>query len=124
MVPGYFSWATAFSLLASTAGAAIVKGQTVVVGSNTYYVPPNIVTTLSLRGQWSGQEDGLVPLTVFKSDVRNLSIAAVKDLVVIYERTDDVFSTGFLESMFTYPTAISATIADCSRRLLHIQWQP
>ncbi|KAL3431471.1 amidase signature domain-containing protein [Aspergillus tetrazonus] len=115
MVPGYFSWATAFSLLASTAGAAIVKGQTVAVGSNTYYVPPNIVTTLSLSGKWSGQEDGLVPLTVFKSDVRNLSIAAVKDLVDIYERTDDVFSTGFLENVyFTYNGSHKSPVLDVS----------
>jgi hypothetical protein len=124
MVPGYFSWATAILLLASTTGAVIVKGQTVAVGSNTYYVPPNIATNLSPRGKWSGQEDGLVPLTVFRSDARNLSTAAVKDMVDIYERTDDVFSAGFLESTFTFPAAIKATIADYSRRLRYIQWQP
>ncbi|KAL4813738.1 amidase signature domain-containing protein [Aspergillus spinulosporus] len=96
MAPGSYSWATAISLLAITARAAIVKGQTVAVGSNTYYVPPNIVTTLSLRDKWSGQENGL-------------------KLVDFYKRADYVFSTGFLENIYiTYNGSHKSPVLDVS----------
>ncbi|KAL4997092.1 amidase signature domain-containing protein [Aspergillus recurvatus] len=115
MVSASIRWTTALSLLSSAAGAAISKGQTVAVGSNTYYVPPTIVTALSVGKKGPSQEDGLVPLTVFRSDARNLSTAAIKDLVNLYETTDDVFSSAFLENIYiTYNGTHKSPILDFS----------
>ncbi|KAL4900076.1 hypothetical protein BDW74DRAFT_171021 [Aspergillus multicolor] len=105
--------AAALSLLSSAVEAVTFKGQTIAVGENTYYVLPRVVTTLQIgkQGLGHGDEDDLVPLTVFRSDARNLSTAAVRDLVNLYASTDDVFSTDFLQNIYiTYNGTHNAPI--------------
>jgi hypothetical protein len=94
------SLTAALSLLSAAFASAVARnGQTLSLEGNTYYVPPTAVTTLKLPfGRFSREMD-LVPLTVVRSDHKRLTTAAIKDLVNLYEDLDDVFNTGFLESM-------------------------
>ncbi|KAL3476822.1 amidase signature domain-containing protein [Aspergillus californicus] len=91
--------AAVLSLISTAVATATLKGQTIAVGGNTYYVPPTSVTTLQLKGRLSS-ESGLVPLTVIKSDSWKLTSSAIQKLVADYETTDDVFNTGFLENIY------------------------
>ncbi|KAL2825458.1 amidase signature domain-containing protein [Aspergillus cavernicola] len=93
-----YSLAAVLSLI-STA-VATLKGQTIAVGGNTYYVPPTSVTVLHLKGHHLSSQGGLVPLTVIKSDSWKLTNTAIQGLVDVYQTTDDVFNTGFLENIY------------------------
>ncbi|KAL4805774.1 amidase signature domain-containing protein [Aspergillus unguis] len=84
--------------LASIAIAVNPKGQTIEVGDSVYYVPPSVVTTLSIGHTALGHD--LVPLTVFKSDAQNLSTSALREMVELYEEVDDVFSSAFLQNIY------------------------
>jgi hypothetical protein len=94
-------------LTTSTAVSITPKGQTVEVNGNTYYVPTTVVTTLKIQDNQSGQNSDsdagtLVPLTVVQSDLSKLTTSALESIVNGYEKADDVFNTGFLESMFCH----------------------
>ncbi|RDW72673.1 glutamyl-tRNA(Gln) amidotransferase, subunit A [Aspergillus mulundensis] len=114
MVSAHLRLTAALPLLSSAVEAVTFKGQTIAVGENTYYVPPKVVTTLQV-GEGLAHGDDLVPLTVFRSDARNLSTAAVRDLVNLYESTDDVFSTAFLQNIYiTYNGSHNTPLLDIS----------
>ena len=95
-----FSLTAFLSLLSSlVAASSTSKGQTIEINGNSYYVPATAVTTLQVsRGQLR-QGNGLVPLTVIQSDVSKFTTSILKNLVKFYQEADDVFNTGFLESM-------------------------
>ncbi|KAL3442728.1 amidase signature domain-containing protein [Aspergillus insuetus] len=95
------SLTAALSLLSAALASSITsKGQTISIEGNTYYVPPTAVTTLKLPFGRFSRETDLVPLTVIRSDQKRLTTAAIKDLVNLYEESDDVFNTGFLENIY------------------------
>lgn len=105
MPPGRYSLAALLSVLTTCAAVSITpKGQTVEVNGNTYYVPPTVVTTLTIPGNYFGQHSEsagtLVPLTVIQSDSQKLTASTVQSIVDGYEKADDVFNAGFLESIF------------------------
>jgi hypothetical protein len=94
-------------LTTCTAVSTIPKGQTVEVNGDSYYVPTTVVTKLTIQGNQFGQNSGsdagtLVPLTIIQSDSENLTTSAIESIVDGYQKADDVFNTGFLESMFCH----------------------
>ncbi|KAL2845505.1 amidase signature domain-containing protein [Aspergillus pseudoustus] len=96
-----FSLTAALSLLSAAVASSITsKGQTISVEGNTYYVPSTVVTKLKLPFGRFSKETDLVPLTVIRSDEKRLTTQAIKDLVNLYEESDDVFNTGFLENIY------------------------
>jgi hypothetical protein len=95
-----FSLTALLSLLSTlVAASSTSKGQTIEVNGNSYYVPATVVTTLKISSGQVSQENGLVPLTVIQSDVSKFTTSIIKNLVNAYQAGDDVFNTGFLESM-------------------------
>jgi hypothetical protein len=95
-----FSLTALLSLLSTlVAASSTSKGQTIEVNGNSYYVPATAVTTLKISSGQVSQENGLVPLTVIQSDVSKFTTSIIKNLVNAYQAGDDVFNTGFLESM-------------------------
>ena len=112
---------TLLSLLTTASASITLRGQTVQVDADTYYVPPVAVTTLELPNNLYGAQSRLVPLTVFQNDALELTTDILTELVDGYLATDDVFSTGFLESMQNSAHLIVPT--DKSIRSLHfLQW--
>lgn len=95
-----FSLTVFLSLLSTlVAASSTSKGRTIEVNGNSYYVPATPVTTLKVSSGRLSQDNGLVPLTVIQSDVSKFTTSIIKNLVNAYEAADDVFNTGFLESM-------------------------
>jgi hypothetical protein len=105
MVPTlHHSFAALLSVLTTCAAISITpKGQTIEVNGNPYYIPPTVVTTLKIPGNHFGQNsessDTLAPLTVIQTDSLKLTVSAVESIIEGYQKVDDVFNTGFLESM-------------------------
>ncbi|KAL4877398.1 amidase signature domain-containing protein, partial [Aspergillus karnatakaensis] len=98
-----FASCTLAAGLALISGAVAVvssKGQTIAVGENTYFVPPESVATISLRSGLLKGDDGLVPLTVLQSDSARLTTSDIETLVDGYESLDDVFTKGFLQNIY------------------------
>ncbi|KAJ5683420.1 hypothetical protein N7462_006585 [Penicillium macrosclerotiorum] len=96
-----FSPAALLSLLSTiVAASSTLKGQTIEVNGNSYYVSTTAVTTLEIPSGQVHQDNGLLPLTVIRSDVSKLTTAVIKDIVNAYQTNDDVFNTGFLENIF------------------------
>ncbi|CAI7611624.1 unnamed protein product [Penicillium glandicola] len=87
--------------LSTTAIATLsLKGQTVELNGNNYYVPPTVVTTLKANSDVFGKLKGLQPLTVIRSDASKLTSSILDSLVSSYESADDVFNAGFLDNIY------------------------
>ena len=91
--------------LAAIAGATITQtGQTVQVNGINYFAGPTSVSIIDLTagGRSSalrGEDLDLVPLTVLGDPTNSFTKEVFISLVDNYTATDDVFNTGFLQSM-------------------------
>lgn len=90
----------AFCLLASS-GLAIsasfsLTGSTVLLNDVAYYVPPDVIATISVPKSIS-KKDGLTPITVVSPSGKGFTEQALSSLVATYKNGDDVFQDGFLQ---------------------------
>lgn len=80
-------------------------GQTVQLDGSSYYVPPDVVSTISvpkhLRKALEGA-GGLLPLTIVNAESFEYSEKEFSQDVASYYTSDDVFSKGFLEGRMVY----------------------
>lgn len=99
----------ACSFFAPTIASSLATtGQTVQLDGISFYVPAEPVATLeqsSLPGKI--KKSGLTPLTVLKTDNFGYSTEDFDAAVSNFTSTDDVFSSGFLESIFVQYTGQS-----------------
>ncbi|EME46472.1 hypothetical protein DOTSEDRAFT_70467 [Dothistroma septosporum NZE10] len=86
-------------------------GQTVQLDGVSYYLPATPVTRLSAHKELIAKADnagGLLPLTVVTSNTAAYSAADLSNTVKTFNEVDDVFSDGFLETLYIqYGTNVS-----------------
>lgn len=116
-----FSLTALLSLLSTIVAASTTpKGQTIEVNGNSYYVSTTAVTTLKIPSGQEHQQNGLLPLTVIRSDASKLTTSLIKSLVNAYQTDDDVFNTGFLESRQPFSMAFWSSLTNSIRYLHHV----
>lgn len=85
-------------------------GQTVQLDGLPYYVHPDVVTILpsseKLR-QAAAKAGGLLPLTVVSTDTLRYNSSAFDSLIESFIAADDVFTEGFLESVYVQYVNVS-----------------
>jgi Asp-tRNA(Asn)/Glu-tRNA(Gln) amidotransferase A subunit family amidase len=96
----------AFELLLPTLASTLSStGQTVVLDGTSFYVPAEpvaVLDTSSLPRKIKGSN--LTPLTVISTDDLSYNAQAFEAAVSNFTTTDDVFSAGFLESVYVQYT--------------------
>jgi hypothetical protein len=116
-----FSLTALLSLVPTIVAASTTpKGQTIEVNGNSYYVPTTAVTTLKIPSGQEHQKNGLLPLTVIRSDASKLTTSLINSLVNAYQTDDDVFNTGFLESRQPFSMVSRSSLANDFRYLHHV----
>jgi hypothetical protein len=106
-MPSFFSVAFLASNVLVSAFASVLSttGQTVVLDGISYYVPAETVATLdasSLPGKVKDAD--LTPLTVITAESFSYNAEAFEATISNFTSSDDVFSAGFLESVYVQYT--------------------
>lgn len=95
--------------LPTFASVLSTTGQTVVLDGVSYYVPSEIVATLDASSlPRKVQDAGLTPLTVVTTDSSSYNAETFEATIENFTSTDDVFSAGFLESVYVQYTGQQA----------------
>jgi hypothetical protein len=106
-MPSFFSVAFLASNVLVSAFASVLSttGRTVVLDGISYYVPAETVATLdasSLPGKVKDAD--LTPVTVITTDSFSYNAEAFEASISNFTSSDDVFSAGFLESVYVQYT--------------------
>jgi hypothetical protein len=96
----------AFHLLSPTLALKLsLTGQTVVLDGTPFYVPAEPVAVLDTTSLPRRIKDSdLTPLTVVSTDDFSFNVQSFEAAVSNFTSTDDVFSAGFLESVYVQYT--------------------
>ncbi|CAK4033314.1 amidase signature enzyme [Lecanosticta acicola] len=87
-------------------------GQTVELDGISYYIPGSPVAKLPSR-PWFGKAS-ISPLTVIGSNGSAHTLADLNTVIESYKSTDDVFSEGFLETVYVQSTGLGSHNASLS----------
>lgn len=104
----YRSVSAALLLLSQIVGTSFAfkftpTGQTVQLDGASYYIPPNVVSTISVSKPLKKALDsagGLLPFTVVHADSFGYGEKDFSKDIASYVSSDDVFSKGFLETVY------------------------
>jgi Asp-tRNA(Asn)/Glu-tRNA(Gln) amidotransferase A subunit family amidase len=95
-----------FELFSPTLASSLsLTGQTVVLDGTSFYVPSAPVAVLDASSlPPKVKESGLTPLTVIATNDHSYNAEAFQAAIANFTSTDDVFSAGFLESVYVQYT--------------------
>lgn len=117
MVPRcYQSVASALLLLSQFTSASFAfkftpTGQTVQLDGASYYIPPDVVSTITVSKHLKKALDsagGLLPFTVVNANSFDYGERDFSEAITSYTSTDDVFSKGFLEAIYVQYSGVSS----------------
>lgn len=104
----YRSVAASLLLLSQVASTSLAwqftpTGQTIQLDESSYYIPPDVVSTISISKPLRKALDkagGLLPSTVVNAESLGYGEKNFSQDIASYLSTDDVFSRGFLEAVY------------------------
>ncbi|THW52626.1 amidase signature enzyme [Aureobasidium pullulans] len=117
MVPRcYQSVASALLLLSQVASTSFAfkftpTGQTVQLDGASYYIPPDVVSTITVSKHLKKALDsagGLLPFTVVNANSFDYGERDFSQAITSYTSTDDVFSKSFLEAIYVQYSGVSS----------------
>ena len=111
----YRSVAASLLLLSQVASTSLAwsftpTGQTVELDGSSYYIPPDVVSTISVSKSLRKALDhagGLLPFTVVNADSFGYGEKDFGQDIASYISSDDVFSKGFLEAVYVQYSGVS-----------------
>ena len=92
-------------VVSAFASVLSTTGQTVVLDGVSFYLPAETVATLDVSSLPQKVKDAsLTPLTVITTDSSSYDAQTFEATIANFTTTDDVFSAGFLESVYVQYT--------------------